>query len=406
VQHIEPRDVAIIVLNWNGRDCTLACLESLEHAALDGAAVMVVDNGSRDGSVDAIRARFPHRELIALPENRGYAGGNNAGTRRALERGAEAILVLNNDTVVAPDFLSPLLDVLNTHPHAAGAASAIMRYDSPEVLTEAWLELYFGFGIVRRRGVNCMPGEGYDAVRAVDAGVGCSILLRAAAVRQIGLLDESYFAYHEEVDWCYRARKAGGEIFYQPYSRVYHHISKSTDVPRRRARRVRGGAELPNSIPLSWNPVRTYLGARNSVRFINAHANTLRWLYFWLSTAYNIPLELLAVVTDREEELKLGLLGYGNALATYCLEQGGPPPSGRLSLGRVLRALVRAPATLLRTLPADVRRAHREGLTVQVEACARGHWDGLLGRPLPLAELGLTGAAPPARDAAERASAP
>ena len=151
--------------------------------------------------------------------------------------------------------------------------------------------------------------------------------------------------------------------------------------------------------------MRTYLGARNSVRFIRAHANPLRRVYFWLSTAYNVPLELLAVVTDREEELKLGLLGYGNALAGYCLEHAGPPASGPPSFGRRLRALVRAPVTLLRTLPADIRQAHREGLTAQVEACARGHWDGFLGRPLPLAQLGLTGGAPRAPDAAGRASA-
>jgi hypothetical protein len=391
---LTPADVAVIVLNWNGRDCTLACLESLERAELGGATVVVVDNGSRDGSVEAIRARFPDWRVVALPENQGYAGGNNAGMRLALESGAGALLLLNNDTVVAPDFLAPLLDVLNLHPRAAAVSSAIMRFDSPEVLTEAWLELYFGFGIVRRRGVNCMPGEGYDVVRPVDAGVGCSLLLRAEAVRRIGFLDESYFAYHEEVDWCYRARKAGFEIFYQPYSRVWHHISKSTDVPRRGRRRPRTGAELPNPIPLPWNPVRTYLGARNSVRFIRAHANPWRWMYFWLSTAYNIPLELLAVLVDREEELKLGLLTYRRALAAYFLEQVGASANGGISVRQALRAAARAPVTLFRTFPADVRRAHREGLTAQVEACARGYWDGFLDRPLPLEELGLRAAAP------------
>ncbi len=390
VRPLAPRDVTIVVLNWNGRDCTLACLESLARARLDGATVMVVDNGSRDGSVDAIAARFPDVLLEALPENRGYAGGNNVGIRRALDAGAGAVLLLNNDTVVAPDFLAPLVDVLNGSPEAAGVSSAIMRLDSPEVLAEAYLELYFGFGIVRRRGVNALPGEGYDRVARVDAGVGCSLLLRAEALGTVGLLDESYFAYHEEVDWCVRARRAGFQLFYQPFSRVWHHVSKSTDAGRpSRTLRTDDAPDLPNAIPVPWNPVRTYLGARNSVRFIKAHANRRQTIYFWLSTLYAIPLELLAVLLDWEGELKLGKLGYRRALAAYCLERAGGRRGVRPSPGQALWAVARAPWSLLVDLPADVRRARRQGLTVQVDACARGHWDGLHDRPLPLAQLGL-----------------
>src|SRR5262249_4020202 len=102
---IEPANVTIVVLNWNRRDDTLVCLESLRQADLGGARVLVVDNGSRDGSVEAIRAAFPEVDVLALPRNEGYAGGNDAGMRWALERGAEAVLLLNNDTRVAPDFL-------------------------------------------------------------------------------------------------------------------------------------------------------------------------------------------------------------------------------------------------------------------------------------------------------------
>src|SRR5262249_10697317 len=89
-------DVAIIVLHWNKRDVPLACLESLAKADLGGATIWVVDNGSRDGSVEAIRERFPQARIVALPENLGYAGGNNAGTRAALDAGAGAVLLLNN----------------------------------------------------------------------------------------------------------------------------------------------------------------------------------------------------------------------------------------------------------------------------------------------------------------------
>ncbi len=389
-RRLTPADVAIIVLNWNGRDVTLACLESLTGAALEGATVWVVDNGSRDGSVDAIAARFPQVRLLALEENRGYAGGNNAGMRAALDGGAGAILLLNNDTVVAADFLAPLLEVLNGDPRAAAVSSAIMRLDSPQVLQQAWSDIHFGFGLHRRRGVNALPGEGYDQLRRVDAGIGCSMLVAGDALARVGLLDESYFAYHEEIDWCLRARKAGYYIYYQPYSRVWHHYSRSTDVQRpARSRPAQEKTSLPNPIPLQWNPVRTYLGARNSVRFIRHHAGVAHTLYFAGSTLYNLPLEMLAVVVDREEELKLGLLSYHGALSRYCLEAVGARGDRRPTLRQALRALWHAPAALLRELPRDVRRAREQGLTAEVEACARGHWDGVLGRPLPLEQLGL-----------------
>jgi hypothetical protein len=285
-----------------------------------------------------------------------------------------------------------------------------MRLEAPEALQEAWFDIYFGFGIIRRRGVNALPGEGYDAVRAVDAAIGCSLLVRAEALREVGPLDETYFAYHEEVDWCFRARKTGWLIFYQPYSRVWHHYSKSTDVSRprstRRWKRQRG-EELPNPLPVAWNPVRTYLGARNSIRFIRAHASLPRKLYFAASTLYNIPLEFLAVVLEREEELKLGLLTYRKVLAWYCLEETGAPPevlrgTRRPTLAQWVRALGGAPRVLIRALPREIARARRDGLTAQIEASIRGHWDGLLDRPVPLEQLGLRPArpTPPERQAA------
>src|SRR5262245_64755150 len=139
-RELTPADVAVLVLNWNKRDVTLACVASLTAADLGGATIWVVDNGSADGSVEAIRARFPAVRTVALPENRGYAGGNNAGIRAALETGARAVLLLNNDTEVARDFLSPLLEVLNGDPRTAAVSSAIMRLDSPTVLQQAWCD--------------------------------------------------------------------------------------------------------------------------------------------------------------------------------------------------------------------------------------------------------------------------
>lgn len=384
---VKANEVAIVVLNWNRRDETLACLESLQRADLGGARIIVVDNASRDGSVEAVRERFPGVQLVTLPENRGYAGGNNAGIRAALDDGAEAVLLLNNDTVVAADFLQPLLDVMNHDPLCAAVSSAVMRADIPEVLDVAYLELYFGHGIVYRRGVNALPGEGFDFIRTVDVAVGSSLLLRSAALREVGLLDESYFAYHEDVDWCFRARRKGLLIYYQPYSRVWHHGSKSTvqgAVPRSSATLAK--EQLPNAMPLPWNPTRTYLGARNTVRFMRRHGHWWQKLYFAASSLYAIGLETLAVVSDREEEYKLGLLTYRRALSAYRRQRSlQRAPDGE----RPLNAVLHAPADLLWHLPHDLRRLHRGGRTAQVVELVRGLWDGILDRPLPLERLGL-----------------
>ncbi len=392
---LSSADVTVVVLNWNRRDATLACLESLARAELGGATVLVVDNGSRDGSAAAVRARYPEVAVLELPENQGYAGGNNAGVRWALERGAGATLLLNNDTEVGREVLAPLIEILNTDARAAAVSSAVMRHDSPETLSQAFLELYFGYGLVRLRGGNALPGEGYDQIAPVEVAVGCSLLVRAEAWRHVGLLAEAYFAYHEDVEWCFRARRAGYRIMYQPWSQVWHHGSTSTDAAcsRARQRRVPGQQELPNPVPLTRNPVRAYLGARNSIRFIRRHAHVLRKLRFALSVSYQVPLQLLAVVTDREDDFAGGFLTYRSTLGWYLVEAAGAPrdtwAAGRPSAAQWAAGALRAPLTLLATLPRDVRRARREGRTQEIEACLRGYRDGLLGRPIPLRQLGL-----------------
>src|SRR5262245_34623601 len=390
-ERVEAADVTIIVLNWNRREDTLVCLASLAQADLGGATVMVVDNGSTDGSVEAVREKFPAVRVVALTENQGFAGGNNAGIRAALDAGARAVCLLNNDTEVDREFLRLLLTVLNGRRRAAAVAAAILRADSPQVLDVAWLDIYFGHGLVHRRGVNALPGEGFDTVRTVEAGIGCCLLMTADALRDVGLLDEAYFAYHEEVDWCYRARRRGYQIVYQPFSRVWHQGSRSTGAltqQRRRTRLVRG-PQLVNDIPLSWNPVRTYLGARNAVRFVRTHGTLTKKVYYLVSSLYAVPLELLAVVMGREEELMLGLWNYRRAFLVYCLEDDGRPGEHKESATRWARALVRAPVRLFRALPRDIRLAHRDGETAQLIEHVHGMWDGVLDRPLPLERLGL-----------------
>lgn len=358
---IDPHRVAIIVLNWNRKDDTLACLESLSAADLGGAAVVVVDNGSHDGTVAAVRERFPTVGIVALPENRGFAGGNNAGMSEALQWGAQAVVLLNNDTRVARDFLPPLIWAANETPKAAAVCSSIHRLDRPEMLDVAYAEVRFrDREAVKLRGVNALPGQGFERRREVEVAVGCSVLITAEALRAVGPFNEAYFAYHEDVDWSLRARRAGFTLLHEPLSRVLHRGSSSTATARPAEDDSHAG--LPNAEPLPWNPVRAYLGARNLVRLLRAYATPAEWLAFSWACVRELPLEYLAVVFDREGWLRLGRWSYADAL--------------RLMLER-------------RTLWGAVAAAHRSGRTAQFTAHLRGLRDGVLNRPLPLAALGL-----------------
>lgn len=226
--------VTVIVLNWNGLDVTLECLASLARLDHPVPEVVVVDNGSTDGSAEGVRAQFPKAALIETGENLGFAGGNNVGIRYALERGADHVLLLNNDTVVAPDFLRLLVQAIEADPAAGMAGPMIYFYDQPEVIWSA------GGAIDWQRGCTWMVGlderdEGqYDAVREVDFVTGCALLARREAIEKAGMLDPRFFMYYEETEWCVRTARAGYKILHVPQAHIWHKIAPGAqaDSPR------------------------------------------------------------------------------------------------------------------------------------------------------------------------------
>jgi hypothetical protein len=392
-----PAAVWIVVLNWNNRDDTLACLESLAEADLAGATVLVVDNGSRDGSAEAVRERFPEFRLLVLPENRGFAGGNNAGIRAALDAGAEGVLLLNNDTVVDAKFLFPLVQIFADNPDAAAASSAIHRLDRPEMLDVAYSIVDFTRReAVRILGVNAVPGlgHGFHACTTVEVAIGCSLLMSAKALGDVGLFDEAYFAYHEDVDWSLRARKRGYRLFYQPWSRVFHRSSRSTRALVVAPRQDAAGDDdaLPEAEPMPWNPVRAYLGSRNLIRLLKAHATRAEQRAFARSCTWEIPIEFLAVLERKEGWLRLGRWGYKAFLREHFVDRH-PLLRTRLDAGAraeaALLLFVLAPIDLFWSLPRKICRARRAGRLAQLASYCRGLWDGILDRPLPLERLGL-----------------
>lgn len=218
--------IAIIVLNYNSRDDTLDCLRSLKHLTYSRAYTIVVDNASSDGSAEAIRAAFPHVKLIETGSNLGFTGGNNVGIRHALDAGADYVLLLNNDTVVAPDMIDHLIEPMLNNPAIGVAGPTIYYFDQPHVVWSA------GGSIDWKRGDTSMSAIGSEdkgqfgsEPREVEFVTGCALLARRDVWDKVGLLDERFFMYYEETEWCVRASRAGYKIVHVPLAMMWHKIS-------------------------------------------------------------------------------------------------------------------------------------------------------------------------------------
>lgn len=219
--------VTIIVLNWNGLADTLECLESLARLDYLTYEVVVVDNGSTDGSVEAIRTHFPQVTLIENGENLGYAGGNNVGIEYALEAGTDYVLLLNSDTVVDSQMLDHLVHVGESDSDVGIVGPKIYYYHAPEVIWSAGGRIG-ALGKPCQLGLDEIDTGQHDSVREVDYVTGCALLAKASLIQQIGDLDSRFFAYYEDAEWCARARRHHYKVIYVPQARVWHKIQPRT----------------------------------------------------------------------------------------------------------------------------------------------------------------------------------
>lgn len=218
-----------IVLSWNGREDTLRCLESLTHVAHPSLAIVCVDNGSTDGTQQAVRERFPQVVLLEAHANLGYAAGNNLGLRYALEHGSRWIALVNNDATVAPDAIDGFERAARACPRAGILAGKVYFADRPRTIWFAGQRVRELLGYSGRpRGYGRPDGPRYDRVQPTDRAVGALMAISRETIDAVGLLDEDLFAYVEDVDWALRARAAGFEVAFAPGARAWHRVSAST----------------------------------------------------------------------------------------------------------------------------------------------------------------------------------
>jgi GT2 family glycosyltransferase len=217
--------VTIIVLNWNGLADTLECLASLARLNYPAYEVVVVDNGSTDKSVEAIRARFPQVTLIENGENLGYAEGNNRGVEYALQAGADYIFVLNNDTVLCQDILSRLVVAAEANPRVGAVGPKIYYHEQPRRIWFAGGMIDWQRGLTVNLGADEDDVSQFEKARSVDFLAGCALLIKRETWEGVGSFDSRFFMYWEETDWCTRAQRAGYELLFVPQAKMWHKIS-------------------------------------------------------------------------------------------------------------------------------------------------------------------------------------
>lgn len=236
--------VAIILVNWNGKNDTLKCLVSLGKLKAQSSKlkIIVIDNGSTDDSVDAIHEKFPKVDIIETGENLGFAGGNNVGIRKALEARADFVWLLNNDTIVDNNALEALVDAFGER-RVGIAGSKIYFTPGREYHKERYGQidrgrvLWYAGGVIdwqnmyaSHRGVDEVDRGQYDVTQETAFVTGCSMMIRGDVFDKAGLLDEKFFAYLEDVDFCLRVKRAGYKLLYVPKSIIWHKNAGSSAV--------------------------------------------------------------------------------------------------------------------------------------------------------------------------------
>lgn len=256
-----PR-VAIAILNYNGREVTAECLDSLAEIDYSGHEVVVVDNGSQDGSQAFFKASYPDVTLIENGENIGFTGGNNAAINYALERDFDYVLLLNNDTVVAPSFLTELVKVAQARDDVGMLNPKIYFYDYPELLWYGGGRISFFRGVEHFGfGKSCSPE--LNRQREVDFITGCAFLIKRAVLEKVGPLDDRLFIYCEDLDWSFKVREAGFKGLYVPESVIWH--KEGIDTKKNKS-----------------NAFRKYLATRNLLFVFYRHFPRLKFALFLL----------------------------------------------------------------------------------------------------------------------------
>lgn len=250
--------VAIILVNWNGYEHSSQCLKSLRKVDYSNFKVVLVDNASQDGSGQRLAKEFEEVAFIQNAENLGFTGGNNAGIEYAVAHKFDYTMLLNNDTVVEPDFLKILVDRIESNTKVAAIQPKILYLTKREKIWNAGGRYLQISGSPLTIGENKVDSGQYDAARETDWITGCCFMVRTSVIREVGMLTTKFFIYYEDVDWSLRIREYGYSLFFEPKAVIYHEAGMSNK------KRVKGKEGYVN-------PIVHYLDARNHIWFMKRY---------------------------------------------------------------------------------------------------------------------------------------
>ena len=270
----EPK-IAIIIINWNTYQLTFNCLKSLKACTYKNKTIFLVDNGSKDGSGDKIALEFPDINFIKNEINEGFTGANNKALKVILKQNFDYVLLLNNDTVVKPNFLSLLEARMDSDQNLAATQPLILDFPNKNTIWNAGGSFNSFFCLFKTR----CKGMIYNPKLKIDTYTqwisGCCILVKIAVIKKVGLLDNRFFIYFEDADWSIRMTNLGYKLGVVPESIIYHHSS---------------GSNVKNNTSSEGNlsPYSHYLNVRNHIYLIKKHSFLFNNLGSWLYQIFKI----------------------------------------------------------------------------------------------------------------------
>lgn len=260
--------VAAIVLNYNGKDLTFQTVESLQGLTHEDLEIVVVDNGSSDGSHEAVQAEFPEVTALRVEVNQGISVGLNAGITYAMDRGFDYLLILNNDIEVHPEMVTEMLAVAERDPAIGCVGPKTYYYSDRNRLWSAGGRIRFREAVTRERGMLDLDEGQYERDEEMDYINGCAMLVPRRVVERIGLWDPIYLVGVEDADWCMRMKRAGFQCWYAHRALLWHMVSPTT-----------GG----------YKPGRTFNTGRSTAIFVRRFGTPLQKASFWLFLLAAIP---------------------------------------------------------------------------------------------------------------------
>ena len=233
---MSPPLIYSVIVNWQRPEDTIECIRSIQsNDDYKNLRLLVVDNGSEDYSCQRIAAACPEVELLSLPKNLGFAGGNNEGIKYALSHKAELVFLLNNDTIIQKNAISILSSALGEKREWSVSVPKIYYYDDPNCIWAAGARWRRFPPRVTMIGFGKRDGPQYNYARELNYATGCALMIKRAVLEDIGGFDPLFMNYQEDYDFCYRARQVGYRLLYVPQAIVMHKVSRSLghDAPER-----------------------------------------------------------------------------------------------------------------------------------------------------------------------------